>query len=72
MPKPMNDSPSSKREQERAAMLEEALRQPGVREVMEVFGGWQRADSGLDPYRFATKDASIITTTDHANVRKLA
>ena len=53
-------------------MLEEALRQPGVREVMEVFGGWQRADSGLDPYRFATKDASIITTTDHANVRKLA
>lgn len=71
MSKPMNDSPPSKREQERAAMLEEALRQPGVRDVMEVFGDWQRADSGLDPYRSATKEASVVTTTDHANVQKL-
>ena len=68
MSKRMNDSPPSKRERERAAMLEEALRQPGVREVMEVFGAWQRADRGLAPYRSATKEASIVTTTDHANV----
>ena len=53
MSKPINDSPPSKRERERAAMLEEALRRPGVREVMEVFGAWQRADRGLDPYRSA-------------------
>ena len=51
-------------------MLEEALRRPGVREVMKVFGDWQHADSGLDPYRSATKEASIVTTTDHANVQK--
>ena len=68
MSKRTNDSPPSKRERERVAMLEEALRRPGVREVMEVFGAWQRADRGLDPYRSATKEASIVTTTDHANV----
>ena len=66
----MNDSPLSRREREHAAMLEEALRRPGVREVMKVFGDWQHADSGLDPYRSATKEASIVTTTDHANVQK--
>ena len=53
MSKPINDSPPSKRERERAAMLEAALRRPGVREVMEVFGAWQRADRGLDSYRSA-------------------
>ena len=59
----------SKREQEHAAMLEEALRQPGIRELMEVYRDWQRADSGLDAYRSATKEAQKVVTTDHANVR---
>lgn len=71
MSKRMNDSPPSRRERERAAMLEEALRRPGVREVMEVFGAWQRADRGLDPYRSATKEAGIVTTTDHANIQSV-
>ena len=57
------------RESERAAMLEEALRRPGIREVMEVYQDWEQADRGLDAYRAATKEPMIITTTDHANIR---
>lgn len=56
-------------EQEHANMLKEALARPGVREAMEVFQDWQRADRGLDNYREATKEPQIITTTDHANFR---
>ena len=55
----------SKREQEYAAMLEEALKQPGIREVMEVHESWQRADKGLELYRLATKEAFKVTTTNH-------
>lgn len=61
--------PQSKRERERAAMLEEALRRPGVREVMQVFDAWQRADRGLDAYRAATKETWTVITTDHANAQ---
>ena len=64
------EHPRSERERERAAMLEEALRRPGVREVMQVFDAWQRADRGLDAYRAATKEAWTVITTDHANVQE--
>ena len=37
-------------------MLEAALARPGVREVMEVYQNWQKADSGLDAYRAAQKN----------------
>ena len=59
----------SNREAVHAEMLKEALRRPGVREAMEVYRGWQRADNGLDSYRAATKQPWITTTTDHANVQ---
>ena len=63
------DKKQSHREAAHAAMLEEALRRPGVREAMEVYRGWQRADNGLDPYRAATKQPWVTTTTDHANAQ---
>ena len=59
----------SSRESQRVNLLEEALRRPGVREMMIVYRDWQRADRGLDPYRAATKQPMKTTTTDHANVR---
>ena len=59
----------SDREAQHAAMLKEALERPGVREMMTVYRDWRQADSGLDPYRAATKEPLIITTTDHANAR---
>lgn len=66
----MNDHPAqSKREQEHAAMLEEALSRPGVRQVMEVYQNWQKADRAMEPYRLAAKQHETVTTTDHANVR---
>ena len=60
---------TSRREQEHAAMLEEALSRPGVREVMKVYSGWWEKDRGLDAYRAATKAPARITTTNHTRVR---
>ena len=50
-------------EREHAAMLEAALARPGVREVMDVYRGWQEKDRGLDAYRSATKAAGRVTTS---------
>ena len=58
---------ASKRSEERAAMLKEALGRPGMREVMEIYDGWRRADKALDAYRAVRKKAWIVTTSDRAN-----
>ena len=60
---------ASKREQEHAAMLREALARPGVRDVMKVYDGWREKDRGLDAYRAATKTPSRTTTTNHTQAR---
>lgn len=57
----------SRREKEHAKMLEVALARPGVREVMQVYGGWLEIDRRLDPYRSATKQPERITTTNSSN-----
>lgn len=57
------------RVQQRDAMLEAALARPGVREFMEVYQDWQKADRGLDAYRWATKEPLITTTTDRTSTR---
>ena len=54
----------SRREREHAEMLEAALARPGVREVMDVYRGWQEKDRGLDAYRSATKATGHVTTTN--------
>lgn len=61
------DKKQSNREAVHVAMLKESLRQPGVREAMEAYRNWQRADNGLGPYRVATKQPRVTTTKDHAN-----
>lgn len=60
---------ASKREQEHAAMLKEALSRPGIREVMDVYDGWREKDRGLDAYRAATKTPAYTTTTNHTRAR---
>ena len=60
---------SSSREQKHAAMLKAALARPGVREVMQVYGGWQEKDRSLDAYRAAAKASGRITTTNSSNAR---
>ena len=64
-----DEAKPSERERAHAALLEEALKRPGIPELMRVYGDWRNADRGLDPYRAATKDLSHTTTTDHANPR---
>ena len=63
------DRRASKRSEEHAAMLKEALARPGVREVMEVHGGWRQADEALQTYRAARRRAWIVTTSDRTNPR---
>ena len=63
---------ASKREQEYAAMLKEALSRPGTREVMDVYDGWREKDRGLDAYRAATKTPARATTTDHTRAHRAA
>ena len=43
----------STRDQSHEEMLKKARSRPGVREMMEVFGHWQKADKGMDAYREA-------------------
>ena len=56
--------PDSGRERKHAEMLEAALARPGVREVMDVYRGWQEKDRGLDAYRSVTKMPGRVTTTN--------
>ena len=63
---------ASRREQERAEMLEEALSRPGVREVMEVYGGWREQDRRLDAYRAAMKAPARTTTMNHTRACRAA
>ena len=53
----------SKREQEHADMLKEALARPGIREVMKVYRDYQQVDRGLDAYRLATRQRGKVTRT---------
>ena len=59
----------SKREQAGAALVEEALKRPGISEVMRVYENWRYADRGLDSYRAATLEPYEFTTTDRSNQR---
>lgn len=63
-----DERPNSDREREHAAMLKAALARPGVREAMQVFGGWREKDRGLDAYRAATKAPMRTTTTNSSNI----
>ena len=63
------DSPPTTRADTHAELLQEALKRPGIRDVMRVYEDWRQADSGLDPHRAATREPHRITTTDHANQR---
>ena len=62
----------SKREQERAAMLKEALSRPGIHEVMQVYQTYKQVDKELNSYRFVTKRRGkvIATTQTHYKPHK--
>ena len=58
---------SSARAQEHAALLKEALAQPGVREAMNAYNDWAQVEPALAAYREATREEPTIIATDHAN-----
>ncbi len=62
----------SRRGQDHADMLKAALARPGIREVMQVYGGWQGKDRGLDAYRAAARIPGRITTANHIRTHRAA
>ena len=48
-------------------MLQEALSRPGVREVMEVYQNWRKADQALSAYRQVIKRQGQVTTSNRTN-----
>ena len=60
----IDDRSDSEREIAHAKLLEDALAQPGVKEAMQVYGGWRERDRVLDSYRSATKKHSRTVTTN--------
>ena len=56
-------------EQEREALLQKALDQPGIPEVMRVYGLWQERDEWLNSYRTATRKSFEFTDTNRTNPR---
>lgn len=60
----------SQREDDREAMLKEALSRPGVREVMRIYQNWKQKDCGLNAYRIATKPHQRVIVTDHTNMQE--
>jgi len=63
------ENPTSQREAQHAAMLEEALARAGVREMMEVYGQWQECDRGLDSYREALRNLEWGEATNSSSTR---
>ena len=60
---------SSKRKEDYEEMLKLALSRPGVREVMEVYGGWKERALEIDAHRSAMKPAKRAVTTDYTTAR---
>lgn len=44
-------------------ILREAMKNPGVREVMEVFGNWQSANSEVQRYKPAMRPKYIVAAS---------
>ena len=63
------DALPSAREKAHADLLPEALKRPGIREMILVYGDWRQADRALGPFREATRQAYETTTTDHTKER---
>ncbi len=56
-----------RRQKERDELLEEALRRPGIREVMKVYEDWKRADRALESHRAIERWKGEITTRSNTS-----
>lgn len=70
MSEPKSSGQHSDRQAECASMLEEALRRPGVREMMQVYRNWQQADQGFDAYRSIDSETPDTATADRARIHR--
>jgi hypothetical protein len=47
-------------------LLEEALRQPGVREAMEVYQNWRELDEAARPYRAIAGVRTVVSASNNS------
>jgi len=59
----------SQRAENHAAMMEQAMRHPGIREAMQVYEACRKAHDELNASRETTRVLFPSTSTDHANIR---
>lgn len=58
-------SRQSQRQQDCESLIREASAQPGIREIMQVYGAWRQADRNLEPYRAISRKQVVTATTNH-------
>ena len=63
-PSEIRKSSESERELAHKELLESAFARPGIREVMKIYGGWQKCDRKMEAYRSATKPSYRFLTTN--------
>ena len=62
--RPEHGEQGENKAQEYAELLENALRQPGVREVMAVYENWKRFDAVAQTHRHALAVGKVITASN--------
>ena len=62
-PKEAPSNRQSQRQQDCESLIREASAQPGIRELMQVYGAAQQADRNLEPYRAISRKQVVTTTT---------
>jgi hypothetical protein len=59
--------PANRKDRVFADRLKKALKQPGVKEAMEVYGNWRRKDESARPYRQAMAGRKIVYLSNTSN-----
>ncbi len=60
---------SSNKKDNLAQRMKKAMKQPGVKEAMEVYGNWRRTDESARPYRQAMTSRKVVYLSNTSNPR---
>lgn len=47
-------------------ILEQAMAQPGINEIMQVYGNWQKINKAIEPYMSALAPRRIVTISNRS------
>ena len=71
----MNGTPrrksANRKDQAFEDRLRKALKHPGVKEAMEVYGSWRQIDEAARPYRKAMATKKVVYLSNTSNPKSL-